>query len=188
MGDGDYWVLAAVKEQARLRKFRVGLKPAGILHQLISDELGGSRSIMKDRNAALFSPKPEPFGAKLRAPERVETESGGEQDDAVDFRMARGVESGQVAAEARTDYDDALAPAQAFDESELFGEGEALEIAFGEIGNFDGEAEGGEFFREEARLPGGGTGGKTMQIKDTQGLGQYLYLNGNLNGTRRLLQ
>jgi hypothetical protein len=59
----------------------------------------------------------------------------------------------------------------------LFGDSQRLKIAFGEIGNFDGEAERGEFFREEARLAGGWTGSKTVEIKDTQALGQYLYLN-----------
>jgi len=177
LGDWDERVLVAMKEQARLGKLRIRFKPGGVLHQLISDELIAPGSIMKDWNAALFSPKPESFRPKLLAPEPVEAESRREQDKTVDFRVARGVESGQVAAEARTDDDDALAAAQALDESELFRNGQPLEIAFCEIGNFDREAECGQFFREEARLAGGGTRSKAMQIQDTRGLGQYLHFN-----------
>lgn len=184
LGDWDEGVLFAMKEQARLRKFRIRFKPAGVLHQLISDELVASGSIMKDRNAALFSPKPEPFRPKLLGPEPVEAESGREQDKAVDFRMPRGVEAGQVAAEARTDDDDPLAAAQALDNSELFRNGQPLEIAFGEIGNFDREAERYQFFREEARLSGGRTRSKAMQIQDTRGLEQYLHFS----NIERLLQ
>src|SRR5437588_4397543 len=145
-----------MKDQARLRKLGVRFKPAGILHQLISDELVVARSVMKDGNAALFSPKPEPFGAKLVAPELVEAESGREQDDALYFRMACGVEGGKVAAEARTDHNCRLVAAQSLDESELLCARQPFEIAFGKVGNFHSETERVEFFGEEARLPGGG--------------------------------
>ena len=178
LGNRDKRVPITVKDQARLRKLGLGLEPAGVLHQLIANQLWTARSVMEDWNTAFFPPEPKPFGSKLGGPERMEAKGGREQDYAVDFRMASGVESGQVSAQARTDDDSGLMAAQAFDQSQLFSQCQSLEIAFGQVGNFDGEAEREELLREEARLPGGRAGSEAVQIKDTRATGQYLHLNG----------
>jgi len=178
LGNRDKRVSITVKDQALLRKLGLGLEATGVLHQLIVNQLGTARSVMEDRNTAFFPPEPKPFGSKLGGPERMEAKGGREQDYAVDFRMACGVESGQISAQARTDDDGGLMAAQAFDQSQLLGQCQSLKIAFGQVGNFDGEAEREEFLREEARLPGGGAGSEAVQIEDTRATGQYLHLNG----------
>jgi hypothetical protein len=131
---------------------------------------------VEDRNTPLVLPKPEPVGSEFGGPESMEAKCGSEQDEAIHFRMAGSIQSGQIAAEARADDDGWFAAAKAFDESELFGEGQAFEIALGQIWNFDCKSESGEFFREEAGLAGSGARRKTMKIKDTQRMGQHLHL------------
>ena len=137
--------------------------------------------MMKDRNTALFSPEAKALGPKLSGPKLMEAQGGREQNEAVDFRMAGGIEGGQVAAEAGTDDDYSLAAAEAIDQGELFRESQAFEIALSEIGDLDGEAEGREFVREEAGLAGGRAGSKAVQIEDTRALGQYLNILVTLN-------
>ena len=126
LGNRDKRVSITVKDQALLRKLGLGLEATGVLHQLIVNQLGTARSVMEDRNTAFFPPEPKPFGSKLCGPERMEAKGGREQDYAVDFRMACGVESGQISAQARTDDDGGLMAAQAFDQSQLLGQCQSL--------------------------------------------------------------
>lgn len=139
-----------------------------IFQQLISNRHLASFSVMKYRHSSAFSPGLEPFGAEFAFPELREVESGREEHEFLYFRARRGVERSQVPAQTGAQKKYRFAAGVLFDDPELAGDGEIFEIALGQIGDLDLKSKFLEFAGEKRGFARRGTGGKPMEIEDTQ--------------------
>src|SRR5882672_4245918 len=80
--------------------------------------------------------------------------------------MARGIEGGEVASHTAADQRHGAAGGLLFDDAELAGNGEMLEISGGQIGDFDLGAGGPQTGGEESGFAGSGGRGEAMKVED----------------------
>lgn len=176
MFNRDNGILVAVKEQCRLGEGREGREATGILDELKIEGHFAKVRVVEDGDGALPFPGCDAGGTEIAQPETVKIEGGGEQDEATDFWAVGSIKRREIAAEAGTDESRGLAGQETRNEVELPCDGQVLEVALREIGDFDLKTSRAEVTGEEPRLARGGAGGEAMEIEDTQLVRQHLML------------
>jgi len=169
-----------MEEQGRLEKVGEGRKAGGVSYELKIQGHFARPGVVKNGRGTVTFPARYSFATKAAQPEMIEVESRGEQNEAMDFRMVRGIQCSQIAAKAGTNERGGRAVKKALDDLELPGDGQVLEIALGQIRDFELKASRTKPGRKKLALSRGRAGGEAMQIEDTQPIRQHLMLAAGL--------
>ena len=167
----DDVVVRAVEDEGRLREVGVGLKALAIGENLVAEFPLSVLGVMKNIEGAFVTPGGHGSGAEAIGPSFRESESRREQHQALDLRVAGGVERGEVATKTGTDERDWLARHRLIDDSELAGDGEVLEVAAIEIGGVDRSSGGFQQSAEISGFRGLGSRSKAVEVDNAVHLG-----------------
>src|SRR5579871_3389885 len=125
----DSVVVKAMKDQTRLLETGEILITAGVFDDRVAQAPHALLAIVIDIEKTVFPP------AVIFGPSLDESECRGHQDEFGNFRVARGVERGQVSAQTRADQANRFVTGRCLNDPELAGDGEVLEVAGGEVGH-----------------------------------------------------
>src|SRR5674476_259336 len=131
-------------------------QPALIFHGAQDDVVPALAvlGVVKDFDRAGCAPGIDRGGADAFGPAAREAKGRRQQYHARHFRMAGGVDGGEVAPHAAAHERHRLAGGRGFDHAQLPADGEVLEIAGREIGDVDEGARGAQAFGEESGFAG----------------------------------
>lgn len=179
-------VVRAVEDERGLGEIGISFEAFAIGQELVAELAVTVIAVMKDIDCAGAAPGghfgwPKAFGPALR-----EAECRRQQDYALDLIVARGIEGGEVSAEARADKNHAVAGDGAVDHGELPGNCNVLEITIRQVRNIDG---GAGTHKERSEVPGFRglrSGGEAVEINDAGHITELLQAvyRGQNSGTR----
>ena len=133
----DQLIVRAVEDERGLAEIGVVLVAGAIVDELVTQLAMTVLAIVVNVHRAGAAPFCDAYGAEALGPAPGKAESRREQHHASDFGVARGIERGEISAQAGTDQRDGTGGRGAFDDGELGGDGEVLEIAGGQVWNGD---------------------------------------------------
>lgn len=165
-----------MEDQGRLKKVGKRSEPGRVSYEFKIQGHFARLGVVKDRHGAVTFPGRYGFGTKAAKPEMIEIECWGEQNETMDFRVVRGIQCSQIAAQAGADESGGRAVKQALDNLELPGNGQVFKIALGQIWDFKLEASRVKPGREKLALSRTRAGREAVQIEDTQPVRQHLML------------
>lgn len=187
MLDGHGRVAVAMEDEGRLREARIGIVAASVFEEFGVEGYFAAITMVKDKHGPVGSPLCNTLRAEHFDPQPAEIEGGCEQDEAGDFGVPGRIERGHIAPETGADEQRWLAIEQPFEQMKLASDCEARELAFGQIGNFQTEAQTSQPFGKKLSFARARAGGEAMEIQDTQTFEHHLHvrMQSGCDGARR---